>query len=520
MVQAIDSVDYIVTDTETEALLLESTLIKKHHPPYNIMLRDDKSYSYICVDYSKKYPEIYRIRQNNVLVNRGRHLRKMKLFGPFTSGSVAIDALWIIKKYFPICLAPNQRLKRGCFNYAIHKCPGACINTADPEEYKRTFQEIEQFLSGDTKKLAEKLKHDIERFSKTEQFEQAEIRKKLLFSIQRIQERQKTAGRKNENADYVSFVSFGKTGCVNILNIRRGSLYDQKHVLADNILSPPETTRQILERYYSEATDVPNIIYTTLNFRTSILTADSTITDRTHAVSIKRVLKGERLALLRMGERNAQEFLFRHSARLEVETPIEKLCQILRIPYARGFRTEVYDVSHIQGSEPVGSMVVFSDSEPDKSQYRTFRLQDLGKPNDVEHLREMLSRRFRRSLSVIPNPNREPKQKNLDGALSVLDSCPGGNDKEWPLPNLIVIDGGKGQLAIARTVLKAYGLAIPLIALAKREEEIFIPGRAESLRLPRANPALTILQHMRDEAHRFGITFHRERHRKTLLNLF
>ncbi len=528
MVQEINSIDYVVTDTETEALLLESTLIKKHRPPYNVVLRDDKSYSYICIDYSRKYPEIHRIRQNQATSFK---LQASRLFGPFTSGSTAIDALWIVKKYFPVCLAPNKHLKRGCFNYAIHKCPGACIDTANPEAYKRTFQDVEQFLSGNTKALEEKLKHDIVRFSKAEQFEQAEIRKKLLFSIQGLRERQKVAGRKNENADYVSFVSFGKTGCVNILNIRRGSLYDQKHFLADHIQSPAETTYQILDRYYSEATDVPKTIYTTLNFNSPILAIDSALTNRTYTISIKHVMKGERLELLRMGERNAQEFLFRHSASLEAETSIEKLCQILRIPYTKGFRTEIYDISHIQGSEPVGSMVVFSDSDPHKSQYRKFKLEDFGEPNDFAHMDEILTRRFKHITDVTlslsksyrsENPKLQaPISKQIQNSKSQIPNelqvTSYKLQDSWALPNLIVIDGGKGQLSIARKILKHYELSIPMIALAKREEEIFIPGRADSLRLPRTNPALKLLQHMRDEAHRFGITFHRKRHRKTML---
>ena len=485
MAEAVDF-DYIVVGTELESLFLENTLIKEYMPPYNIMLRDDKNYAFIKIDYSTSIPQITYAR-------KVENDKKSKFFGPYSSAKKIRQTLDLTRKIFPYC-ANSQVSKRPCFYYFLHRCPGVCIGEVSLAEYQEQLGRISLFLSGQTASIKKDLRLQMKKAAKTKKFELAARLRDQFQAIQILDEKQIMMFAKKVSWDFVSVFTDNLSASVNLFKVREGKLKDKENFIFDNILGYPQEVRiksvinSFLENYYGQTTSLPKEIYLEEE------PEDLSIVKELLKIKNKSVIKfsvpsrGNKLKLISMGKTNAEEYLRKwqtsQATNLDlVQEILGELKVILKLP-AVPRRIEGYDISNIQGTNPVGSMVVINDGLPAKSEYRKFKIMVKNTPDDFAMMREMLERRLARV-----NPTNK------------ADS--------WPIPDLIVIDGGKGQLGVAVEVLKKYKLKIPVIGLAKRIEEIFLPNNSTPIVLPHDNPVLQMLQRLRDEAHRFGITFHK-----------
>lgn len=504
MAEAVD-VEYTVVNSELESLFLENTLIKQYMPPYNIMLRDDKNYAFIKIDYSTKIPQITYARKIATELNEGpgRSTKKDKYFGPYSSTAKIRKTLDFIRKVFPYC-ANKEMGKRPCFYYYLHRCPGICVGAITMKEYEQQLDRICLFLSGRTQEIKKQLQREMKAAAKWKHFETAARLRDQLQAIEVLDERQVTIFNQKVSWDFVSVFVDPISACVNVFKVREGKLIDKENFVYDNILGVAEQNRAslvqqtFLEMYYAQVTDLPKEIYTQFDLidpsliKTLLSSRKTEKTKSRGTIKLSVPTRSQKLKLIKLGQTNAEEYLRKwqrsQASNLDaIKEILENLKQLLNLEKVPR-RIEGYDISNTQGTNPVGSMVVVKDGQPAKSEYRKFKITSKQTPDDFEMMREMLTRRLARV---------KPKNK------------PGNIKDQWPAPDLIVIDGGKGQLGIAVEVLKKAKLNIPVIGLAKRIEEIFLPHNPEPIVLPHDNPVLQLLQRLRDEAHRFGITFHR-----------
>lgn len=478
--------DFIVVNSELEALFLENTLIKQYMPEYNIMLRDDKNYAFIKIDYSTQIPSISYARKIE-----GE--KQSKYFGPYSSTKKIKQTLDFVRRIFPYC-ANKEPGKRPCFYYYLHRCPGICIGAISAAEYKSQIDRIILFLSGQTSSIKKELKKSMKQAAKSRKFELAGRLRDQLQSIEVLDERQVTMFPLKVSWDFISIYIDGLSACVNLFKVREGKLIDKENFIYDNILHLPQNARESMvlrafaENYYATASSLPKEIYTQASLPKGNLVAEVARSRAGRKVPVSVPTRGQKLKLIKLGVVNAQEYLAKWQrsqasnldAAQETLKQLQKILKLAELPR----RIEGYDISNIQGTNPVGSMVVAKDGQAAKNEYRKFKINSKQTPDDFAMMREMLSRRLARV-----NPE------------NPADA--------WPLPNLLVIDGGKGQLSVAVEVLKDKGLKIPVIGLAKRIEEIFLPRKPKPIVLSHADPVLQLLQRLRDEAHRFGITFHK-----------
>ncbi len=499
MAEAVD-LEYIVVNSELESLFLENTIIKQYMPPYNIMLRDDKNYAFIKIDYSTEIPQITYARKifTDSSEGPGRSTKKDKYFGPYSSTAKIRKTLDFIRKVFPYC-ANKEIGKRPCFYYYLHRCPGICVGAITMQEYEQQLDRICLFLSGRNSEIKKQLMRDMKGASKWKHFETAARLRDQLQAIEVLDERQIALFPQKVSWDFVSVYIDAISACVNVFKVREGKLIDKENFIYDNILGVQEDNRgplvqqAFLEMYYSQTTNLPQEIYTQFKLDNDPL-IKILLASRVKETKAKRKIKlcvptrSQKLKLIKLGVTNAEEYLRKwqrsQASNLDqIKEILENLKQLLNLPHTPR-RIEGYDISNTQGTNPVGSMVVVKDGLATKSEYRKFKINVKSTPDDFMMMREMLTRRLSRV-----NPENE-------------------KDK-WPLPDLLVIDGGKGQLGVAVEVLEKLKLNIPVIGLAKRIEEIFLPHNPEPIVLPHEDPTLQLLQRLRDEAHRFGITFHR-----------
>lgn len=494
LAEAVD-IEYIVVNSELESLFLESTLIKEYMPPYNIKLRDDKNYAFIKIDYSTEIPQLTYVRK----LEDNHTDKKNRYFGPYSSTAKIRKTLDFVRRIFPYC-ANKEVGERPCFYYYLHRCPGVCIGAISLKEYNQQLERISLFLSGRSSEIKKQLVREMTSAAKWKYFETAARLRDQLKAIEVLEERQVMLFSKKVSWDFVSVFCDPISACVNVFKVREGKLIDKENFVYDNTLNIPEGNRgseimqAFLEMYYAQATDLPKEIFT----QYALLNQDLIKTllksrEPKRAIKLSMPTRGQKLNLIKLGATNAEEHLRkwqRSQATNQdvIRETLESLKEILNLPKLPR-RIEGYDISNTQGTNPVGSMVVAKDGQAAKSEYRKFKITGKQTPDDFAMMREMLTRRLARL-----NPANE-------------------NDK-WPTPDLIVIDGGKGQLGVAVEVLEQAGLAtgknaIPVIGLAKRIEEIFLPHNSTPVVLPHDNPTLQLLQRLRDEAHRFGITFHR-----------
>lgn len=507
LLEEAEDFDYIVVNSELESLYLENTLIKQYLPKYNILLRDDKNYAFIKIDYSTEIPSIGYVRkiedikQNTELAPKENFRPSApKYFGPFTAAYKIQGTLRLMRNIFPYCSAKKVGA-RPCFHYFLHRCPGVCFGKISLDEYKQHLKKIEDFLSGKTSQIIKQLLAEMKIASSNKQFEKAARLRDQIRSLEILEQKQIVILTKKVNWDVIALYAEADYVCVNLFKIREGKLKDKENFVFE--LSANEETQKtpdiqetlciFLEQYYLEASEAGSCIYT----QTEALNKDlinQILKKRFGKKSdILAPQKGQTAKLMALGKANAQEYLQKwlsdqagHLDKISAALGgLKDTLNLSKLPE----RIECYDISNIQGTNPVGSMVVFKNGLPAKSEYRKFKIRSKATPDDFTMMKEMLSRRFERIAS---ENNKKPA---------------------WAMPDLIVIDGGKGQLSAALEVLNPKLSALsptPVIGLAKRIEEIFLPNNPEPIILPHTNQALQLLQRLRDEAHRFGITFHRQ----------
>lgn len=472
LIQEIADLDYAIVSSETESLILESNLIKQYQPRFNVRLRDDKNYQFIKIDYDAQIPQVLAVRK----IDKGR--RHARYFGPYTSGTAVKQTLKLLKRVFSLC--SNKKItKRACFQYHLGRCPGVCIGKISPAEYRRALRAVEEFLNHKQTAVLKLLKSEMLAAAAGKQFEKAAGLRDKMRSLMNIWERQKIIFPRRVSADYFSLFRNDNQGIVNLFMVREGKLIHQENfeILQTAELPGPLVLQSFLEQYYAEASNFPKEIVASEKL------PDPKLFQKWLKAKVLLPRRGQKLALLRLSLENAKEYYQKNFA--SVEAVLAGLQKFLGLP-GLPRRIEAYDISNIQGVWPVGSMVVFENGQAKKNAYRKFKIRGKHTPDDFAMMQEMLTRRL---------AHQNEKHK-------------------WPAPDLLVIDGGKGQLNVVLKILTTYNLQLPVIGLAKRLEEIFTPQDKLPRRLPPNSPMLFLLQRIRDEAHRFAITFYRSRHRQ------
>lgn len=499
MVDQVTDFDFILTESDEEAVFLECNLIKEHKPPYNSRLKDDKSYPFIKIDMSEDFPRVYITRAIN---NDGS-----LYFGPYASASSVRSTLALLKKLFPYRSCTKSitgTSQRPCLDYHINRCVGPCIGVADKSEYGKVIEQVTLFLSGKTEKVAKQVLRQMREAADKQEFERAAVLRDQFKAIDKVKAGQKVLNLSQESMDVIGLAIEDDEAWIEVFFIREGKLIGRDNFIMTGTSEkdPGKILTTFIEQFYSANPFVPARILTQhspLDPEALNLWLGS---KRKGRVSVYMPRRGEKRKLVQMVEENAVEGLeqlrVRQVARGETEAGIGELQEALSLPRPPR-RIECYDISNIQGSSPVGSMIVFEDGKPKTSNYRRFKIKAVDGIDDYSMMREVLTRRFKRAGNMIEAELRDKKQD-------------GSNVDAWEtVPDLVLIDGGKGHLGAALQVFLELGIqTIPLASLAKQKEEIFVPESPDSIILPRNSKALFLVQRARDEAHRFAITFHRK----------
>lgn len=493
LVSKIEKMEYIITDSEVEALILEAHLIKKHKPKYNILLKDDKKYPYFLIT-DEDYPRITVVRKKNINPDKGRY------YGPYTNGRAMYSTLDFLKKIFPLkqCKTPKFS-NRPCLYYHIGKCLAPCQGKVTPQEYQNLVSQVELFLSGRQTELIKRIKSQMEEYSNSEQYEKAARMRDSYLDLQKTLEHQKVVYENSRlNEDIIGIIYEEGIFAITILLIREGRLIDKKDF---TYFMENEDKSEFFERFFQE-------YYSSLmlEFPDKIVSPDlENIGDKRLYQDWLEVISHKKIKLTygkakqgkelyELAQKNVKNLF--ETARIkklssirddfnEVGSYLKEKLKLNNFPN----RIECYDISHIQGTNTVASMVVFKNGMSKKSDYRKFKIKSTeGKPDDFLSMKEVLTRRLSRL-----------------------------GEKKWEKPDLIIIDGGKGQLSSVMEVVKNMGIdGIDFVSLAKREEEVFLPNQSKSIRIPIDSNAMFLIQRIRDEAHRFAITYHRELRSKAL----
>jgi len=491
-----ESVDWIVTANETEALIVEDNLIKRHRPPYNIRLRDDKSYPYIVVTLEDEFPRVMFTRQP--------HRKRNAYFGPYANAAKVRETLDTLGRIFPFrkCRGktPGRHSGSPCLQYSIKRCDAPCAGYITPEEYRILIDQVIVFLSGRQKEIAQGLEAGMRRASEDMEFEKAALYRDRLDAVRHVMEGQRARQTAMGSVDIVGMARDEGNANVQVLQMRDGVLGDRRSFSLENVEG--ESDEDILRRFFAEhysmaLTLPPEIIVPALGERDG-QTAEFLSELRGSRVTVRAAERGDKRRLQQLADRNATLAL--QHERLRAERSRERrwgaltgLRDHLGLS-GTPMRIEGYDVSNLGPEHIVASMVVFEGGVPRKGDYRKFSIAGSEGQDDFAAMREALLRRFARTASTDP--------EKYDPSFESV-------------PDLVVVDGGKGQLGVAVGVLEELGLetAVDVISLAKREEEVYLPGRPDPLLLGRDDPALLLLQRLRDEAHRFAVSFHRTRRR-------
>ena len=484
MVSHVSDFDYIITPTEIDALTLENNLIKKHKPRYNILLKDDKTYPYLAVNLKEPFPT-FRIT---------RKIRRdgSRYFGPYMGGVSVREVLEILSLAFSLrpCATPivPEKPRRPCLNYHIKRCMAPCAGLCTAQEYREKVDAAIDFLNGNEYNVEKILRDRMLNAAANEEFEQAANYRDKLGMLEKVKEKRLVAINRFLDADIVSFVTNNVYSAVNLLVIRKGVMLGGKSFsMEEASFDRAEALAEFIARYYKEGAEVPDEIVVNAEGDFSLL--EEYFKEKSgKIVNILCPKMGVRKQLSEMAEKNAADYLektvdkIRHKEDRTV-LACRRLQEALRLSrYPR--RMECYDISHISGVDKVGSMVVFADGEPERDSYRRFKIRTVEGSNDFACLQEVLKRRL--------------------GKLGTEE------EERFPRPDLIVIDGGKGQLSSVKEIFDGMGVeGIEPVSLAKREEEVFTLFSRESVRLDHSDYALQVLQRLRDEAHRFAITYHR-----------
>lgn len=502
LVDRVADIEYIVTDSEIEALILESNLIKEKEPWFNVRLKDDKSFPYLKVT-DERFPRVVVAR---------RPKRGERVFGPYTDARAVRETLDVLRKVFPIrtcALDLSGRLDyRPCLLYHIGRCGAPCAGLQSEEEYNALVEEVCLFLSGRHSRLLPELRARMEEAAERLEFERAARLRDQLRALEKVIQKQKVAGSAGADQDVIGLHREGDTACAQVFFVRDGKIVGRQHYFLDaGEAEPPEIVAAFLQQYYSQNAFVPPEILLPAEPEEAEVIERWLSGLRGGRVRLRRPQRGEKRRLVEMVSDNARlvlgERLAAQARRLETdEEGLRQLQEILGLP-APPRRIEAYDISTFHGSEGVGAMVALKDGRPHPAAYRRFRIRREGEAaDDYADMREVVRRRMERGLRERAELEELPPEARAVAARKARFA---------QMPDLIVIDGGKGQLSAARDALRDLDLeGIPTIALAEREEEVFIEDEAEPLRLPENSPALRTLQRVRDEAHRFALAYHRK----------
>jgi excinuclease ABC subunit C len=498
MVQAASSVEWIVTKNEVEAFFLEFSLIQKNKPRFNIRLKDDKSYPFLAVTLDEEWPR--------AMVLRGKKRKGVRYYGPFAHAYAIRETLDLLLRTFPIRTCTNNKfdrhhkLGRPCLYAHIEKCAAPCVGDISREEYDALVQELLDFLDGEHDQIIKRIETKMSEAADALEFERAARLRDQLTSVRKAIERQQMVASREEDFDLLAFEEDALEASVQVFYVRRGRVVGRKGLVVDKVedVEPPALIARVIEQLYADAegTDVPKEILVPVLPEDHDLYEQFLTLNRGSKVRIRIPQRGGKRELLHTASLNARESFARHKLRRASDhnaraRSLLALQNELGLPEAP-LRIECFDISNLQGTEIVGSMVVMEDGLPKRSDYRRFKVRGLDGQDDFASMEDVLTRRFRNYL-----------RERDEGAQA-------GKRFAYP-PNLLLIDGGKGQLGVAVRVLEELGLEdICVASLAKRFEEVYLPDRAEPVRIPRDSEALYLLQQVRDEAHRFAITYHRQ----------
>jgi len=498
LISRIKDFDYIVTESEQEALLLENQLIKKYQPKYNARLKDDKTYPYIKITKSEKFPKI--------LITRNPQFDdKNKYYGPYTSISSVRQTLDLLSKIFPYRTCDKKNVEivsKPCFELEIGRCSEAYHNN-DEKLYKETISSLEKFLLGKTNSIVKELRKEMEASSKSQNYERAAVFRDRLNSIEKMLEKQKVSGLQKQSFDMISCFKINNEGMIIIFNIINGNLLSHEKFRIENVEDTEinEVLRLFIFDYYSKNINIPSkILVSDIPNEKDVLIGFLSNKKGTK-VTINVPQKGSKKSILDMATNNAKESIKQWQIKWindkkKTQLALKELQTELGLDNIPK-RIECYDISHIQGSNVVASMSVFENGTPKKSDYRRFKISE-DKNDDFEAMREVINRRFSRLVE-----NKNTVEKKLDSFHKQ--------------PDLVLIDGGKGQLSSALQIMNKLGISdLPIAGIAKREEELFLPYTEESIVLNKSSQGLYLIQRIRDEAHRFAVTYHRNlRQRKS-----
>lgn len=493
LVKNIHSIDFFVTENEKEALILENIQIKKHLPRFNVIMRDSKTYPWVAIFYSEDFPRI------RVLRNPEKHTQDNLFLGPYTDKKEIIRILRDLRKIFPYCSCkkPIKKKKRPCLYFQLNLCPGPCFSSITKEEYLENIKKIELFLKGETLELKKQIEQKMQKASEDQNFEVAALWRDKLEDIDHATDRQHVLMNHEANKDIVGFFSDDKYVAMIIIHIRESRILNRSSFtfdLREKLIKKNELLNSILEQYYQDfKSQLPEIIILPkLNEKLKILLVF--LKDLKRDILIRTPINENEISLLRIANKNAKIMVDQQVQMEEIrmndqdfrEKILEETKNVLNLSQLPRI-IEGFDISNIEGVDPTGSMVYFLNGKPYNKYYRHFKIRSKSTPDDVAMMKELLRRRYKMLL-----------------------------EKNFELPDLILVDGGKGQLNAGISVLKELNLNIPIIGLAKKYEEIFLPSKKEPILLPKSSSVLKLFQRVRDEAHRFAIKLQKKQRKKRI----
>lgn len=483
--------DYILTATEVEALLLESQLIKKHRPRYNVRLKDDKDYPYIKLDLADDFPRLKIVRK--------MQRDKARYFGPYPNAGVVNDTLKLAKKLFPLRTCADWRGKsRPCLNFHIRRCLAPCQGQVSPEEYRRLLGQVILFLEGRHQELEASLRRQMAEASENLEFEKAAELRNQLDALAKLTTRQRIVTNQRWNLDVLAVEVTAELAAAQLLSVRGGKVLGNEYHSFEHLelAQTQEALAAFIRDYYANASILPREILVSDMPEDSEALMEWLTSLRQAPVLLRIPQRGDKRMLMDMAKNNLTSHIEadlreQRENRQQGKVLLDQLATALSLP-ALPVRMECFDISHFQGSQTVASMVVFEHGRPARSKYRRYKIRDMVGPDDFASMAQVIRRRF------------EAAREGREGFNQV--------------PSLVVVDGGKGQLSAALSQLAELGFDdVSIVSLAKREEEVFVPGKSQPVVLERDDPALKLLQQIRDEAHRFAITYHRRLRTKSTL---
>jgi excinuclease ABC subunit C len=502
MVDAIHNIEFIATESEAEAVLAEQNFIKQYRPRYNIRLRDDKSYPYIAISLDEDYPRVYFTRE--------RHRRGRAYFGPFSNAKRVRETLDLLGKVFQYrtCDGPEPGRASGspCLDYYIKRCQAPCVGFISQYEYRASIENIVDFLSGRYRRIERDLEDEMHAASEAQEFEQAAMLRNRLKAVRSLLERQRIANEAVGTLDAIAVAAEGTDANAQVFQVRDGVLADRQSFYLENAAARDEgeVAEEFVLQYYATSPAIPPQILVSREVRDRGTLAEALAERRGGPVELRAAERGDKRRIFELAERNARLALdqdrlrseHRRAARIEALEGLQDVLGMETIP----MRIECFDISNLGETHTVASMVVFEGGAPKKADYRRFGIREAAQ-DDFAAMNEVLSRRM---AQYVAQRELSPHEREYDASFAAI-------------PGLIVIDGGKGQLSAGLEALAPFrDLGVVVVSLAKRVEEVFLPGRPEPLHLPHDNPALQLLQRVRDEAHRFAVEFHRGRRDKAM----